>query len=208
MSMYTLLAGRHPLFDYSDSVKQYSEKLMDPVFEFPENFSESARDFFGRLCRKNPDSRYTAEEALQHPWITRDFNAKIPLSIYDETRYNIVRDDLIAVVRSLVFLSHLPTAQIYIDTPVSRRKKFIGHRKSLGDNELDFKYQCRRQNLEKIIKKNCMKRQIPSTKLKISERNANNTERCIRLKKCSEIGVFQKSPHTAPIKAKLFEVED
>jgi serine/threonine protein kinase len=31
-----------------------------------------------------PDNRYTASEALQHPWITRRYDDEIPLSLNDK----------------------------------------------------------------------------------------------------------------------------
>ena len=40
--------------------------------------SPMARDIFTKLCNPMPIERYTAEQALRHPWITRDFSAPIP----------------------------------------------------------------------------------------------------------------------------------
>jgi serine/threonine protein kinase len=37
-----------------------------------------ARDIFAKLCNPMPIERYTAEQALRHPWITRDFDSPIP----------------------------------------------------------------------------------------------------------------------------------
>ena len=39
-----------------------------------------ARNFFLKLVSRNPDARYTASQALSHPWITRKFESIIPLS--------------------------------------------------------------------------------------------------------------------------------
>lgn len=39
-----------------------------------------ARDLFLKLCNPMPFERYTAEQALRHPWITRDFDSPIPLT--------------------------------------------------------------------------------------------------------------------------------
>jgi serine/threonine protein kinase len=43
-------------------------------------FSPLARDLFVKLCNIIPSERYTAEQALRHPWITRDLQSPIPLT--------------------------------------------------------------------------------------------------------------------------------
>ncbi len=64
-----------------------------------------------RMCRMDPKARYSAEEALTHPWITRDFLARVPLSYNDYLVDHQLRRELVDVARLLVFLSHLPSAE-------------------------------------------------------------------------------------------------
>jgi serine/threonine protein kinase len=47
------------------------------------NFS-LAKDFLSRLLKKEGDDRYIAFEALQHPWLTDDSNAEIPLKVWEK----------------------------------------------------------------------------------------------------------------------------
>jgi serine/threonine protein kinase len=42
------------------------------------NFTSLAKDLFIKLCNPMPIERYTAEQALRHPWITRNFDSPIP----------------------------------------------------------------------------------------------------------------------------------
>jgi calcium/calmodulin-dependent protein kinase I len=44
-----------------------------------------------KLCHIKPSSRYKVEQALAHPWITRDFTGKIPRTVFEENifRYEI-----------------------------------------------------------------------------------------------------------------------
>lgn len=98
--------NKHPLYDFEDTQEVYLEKLSNPQYEFPETFSKYfffakfffifvkfigryARDLFIRLTISDPSERYQAEEALQHPWITRKKNV-IPQSISEKrkTFYN------------------------------------------------------------------------------------------------------------------------
>jgi len=87
---YMLLTGRHPIYRHGDTINTYVQKLKDPILdsirEFPEDLSELAKDFFLRLIKIDPLERYTAEEALQHPWITR-IPRKIPLSYTEQGCY-------------------------------------------------------------------------------------------------------------------------
>lgn len=54
-------------------------------WEFPPNkFSTLAQDFFLKLCSYPSSIRYDAERALMHPWITRDLNQEIPLTVNQE----------------------------------------------------------------------------------------------------------------------------
>ena len=86
--MFLLIEGRHPLYAQGkDNAQTYNEKLIrcNPVQWASEEgggkrFSALARDLFVKLCNPMPIERYTAEQALRHPWITRLFNSPIPLT--------------------------------------------------------------------------------------------------------------------------------
>ena len=73
--MYQLLSfGKHPLLfnkDHNLSDQEFMELLRNPQWTFSDHFSEYATDFFLRLCDPSPMNRYTAVQALQHPWINR-----------------------------------------------------------------------------------------------------------------------------------------
>ncbi len=81
--MYELLSGQHPLWEKDeDDRKSYKGKLKAYVeldLEKP-CFSEMARSLLKRLCALKPSKRYKAREALEHPWITREVNASVPLT--------------------------------------------------------------------------------------------------------------------------------
>lgn len=65
------MTNRHPFMDANDTNEMVLEKLHNIVWEFPEkNFADSAKSLFRKLCSVDPHSRYTAYDALSHPWIT------------------------------------------------------------------------------------------------------------------------------------------
>lgn len=82
--LYLLIEGKHPLFVAGqDTAQTYHEKLVkyNPTLLTSNDsliLSPMARDIFTKLCNPMPIERYTAEQALRHPWITRDFDSPIP----------------------------------------------------------------------------------------------------------------------------------
>ncbi|NWX42989.1 KCC1G kinase, partial [Steatornis caripensis] len=68
---YILLCGYPPFYEETES--KLFEKIKEGYYEFESPFwddiSESAKDFIRHLLEKNPNKRFTCEEALRHPWI-------------------------------------------------------------------------------------------------------------------------------------------
>ncbi|NXL56246.1 KCC1G kinase, partial [Chordeiles acutipennis] len=68
---YILLCGYPPFYEETES--KLFEKIKEGYYEFESPFwddiSESAKDFIRHLLDKNPNTRFTCEEALRHPWI-------------------------------------------------------------------------------------------------------------------------------------------
>ena len=84
MIMYTLLNGSHPFYIPTDTDETYLSKLNKPNWSFPSTFRPLAVNFFLSLCNVEFCKRYDAFLALEHPWITRNDNDPIPLTIEDE----------------------------------------------------------------------------------------------------------------------------
>jgi len=62
---------------------------------------------FTRLCNIDVQSRYSAEMALNHPWITRKFNSPIPITIYEEDTLKQLNAELKNIVRIIFFSSSI-----------------------------------------------------------------------------------------------------
>jgi serine/threonine protein kinase len=69
---YILLGGYPPFHD--DNQKALFKKIKNAEYEFHEEYwsevSEEAKDLIRHLLKINPVERYTAEEALNHPWVS------------------------------------------------------------------------------------------------------------------------------------------
>ena len=74
--VYVLLCGCLPFDDGVDAIPSTEDDLLylekKFILRFPRwarNISPSAKDILGRLLDVNPSTRYTAEQALNHPWV-------------------------------------------------------------------------------------------------------------------------------------------
>jgi len=67
---YVLLTGCFPFWDKNNAVLY--EKIRNVDYGWPEglNVSDQAKDLVAHLIEKNPESRYTYEQCLVHPWVT------------------------------------------------------------------------------------------------------------------------------------------
>jgi calcium-dependent protein kinase len=82
--LYMLLTGgEHPLFKSNDfSTERYKKQLLELTeFQFPDHLSPLAANLFHRLTKFSYKMRYSAYEALKHPWITRLNKTLIPMTL-------------------------------------------------------------------------------------------------------------------------------
>ena len=82
------------------------------------------KDLLMKFLNKDYTKRIEINEALQHPWITRDFAAPIPLTYYDEVHWQSNRRDLIALIRACLFFANLPTVTVFLDSPASGKEDY------------------------------------------------------------------------------------
>ena len=80
--MYNMLSGGgHPLYSKGENIDKFRTKLFNKeMFSFPESFSSLAKDLILKMTSYSPVHRYTVDQALKHPWITRSHDTKVPLT--------------------------------------------------------------------------------------------------------------------------------
>lgn len=85
---YEIIAGRHPLWDKKDDKVSYKQKALKfKRLRYGSRFTELSQGLIEKLCHPKPSLRYTVEQALQHPWITRNFDAVIPRNHFEHNMY-------------------------------------------------------------------------------------------------------------------------
>ncbi len=84
--MYVLLAGKHPFYAKKERTTKYLAKMISPTWKLSINCTEYkvfrfgglqkpyplrfAKDLVYKMCNIDAMKRYTAAQALRHPWIT------------------------------------------------------------------------------------------------------------------------------------------
>ena len=116
--MYMLLTGgKHPLYDSRDfHVEKYKKQLLAlHQFTFPSHLSPLAKNIFQRLTKFNITMRYTAAEALRHPWITRLNKTLIPMTLQDKIENMAVERNFRSKIGLMILLSNVSNAQSCFD---------------------------------------------------------------------------------------------
>ena len=130
MIMYEILTkGGHPLLGLN-----FYHTLKMPLNDFKETMLHVNNDFemikasdeipknwwqlLENMLNVNPNNRYDAQVALKHPWITRDKNGIVPLSMYEEMQLNIMSYDKLKLIQRATY-----AMSIINDRVIKNRKK-------------------------------------------------------------------------------------
>ncbi|XP_061075337.1 calcium/calmodulin-dependent protein kinase type 1D-like isoform X1 [Conger conger] len=108
---YILLCGYPPF--YEDTEAELFSKIMKAQYEFDspfwDNISQSAKDFIRNMMQKNPNMRYTTEEALRHPWIIGHTarSQDIYYSVSVQIQKNFARSKWRQAINATVAINHM-----------------------------------------------------------------------------------------------------
>ena len=83
--LYKLLTNSHPVYIPGESSESYKQKIQNTNWACIKKLSDLAKDLFLRCANINPIERYSANLALNHPWITH-CNTKIPITHIEQVR--------------------------------------------------------------------------------------------------------------------------
>lgn len=138
--LYQLLTNIHPLNPKNEDSHTFMKNLRNVEWKFPEGYPPMAKDLFLRCTRINPLERYTANLALQHPFITR-IKGKIPITPLEEVRLYQDKFKLKKLINTCIQLAGLASSNkiddIYkarINDPYSRTRDTV--RKDSGPKKM------------------------------------------------------------------------
>lgn len=106
--LYTILSGRYPFYDEDEQtiyklVKQGALHLDDTAWS---NISPEAKDLVTRLLEKDPTKRYTAVQALAHPWFTKTEGPAITVDQKVVEAYKLLKVNSKLQQETMLFLVH------------------------------------------------------------------------------------------------------
>lgn len=80
--IYKLLTNRHPFINTVMNREQITDKVLGFTgLDFKNSkISSHAQHLLKRMIAREQSHRYSANEALQHPWITRKFDDPYPMT--------------------------------------------------------------------------------------------------------------------------------
>ncbi|XP_051824182.1 calcium/calmodulin-dependent protein kinase type 1B [Antechinus flavipes] len=108
---YILLCGYPPFYDENDS--ELFSQILKANYEFDspywDDISESAKDFIRHLLERDPERRFTCEQALQHLWISGDtaLDKNILSSVSEQIQKNFARTHWKRAINATSFLRHI-----------------------------------------------------------------------------------------------------
>lgn len=106
--MHMLLTeGRHPFYEKeTDDVESFRNKLQNmKKVELDPTISDLAKSLLERLLNPASSHRYSAKDALRHPWITRKSDNTIPMSLTEQVSSFELESRLLQSVRIMHFMA-------------------------------------------------------------------------------------------------------
>uniref|UniRef100_A0A672LBD0 Calcium/calmodulin-dependent protein kinase type 1D-like n=1 Tax=Sinocyclocheilus grahami TaxID=75366 RepID=A0A672LBD0_SINGR len=113
---YILLSGYPPFYEENET--RLFSKIMKAEYAFHspywDEISESAKDFIRHMLEKNPNKRFTTEQALSHAWIIGDtaHNDNIIQSVGEQMQKTFAKSKWKRVINATVVVSRMRRLQL------------------------------------------------------------------------------------------------
>uniref|UniRef100_A0A9L0THB0 calcium/calmodulin-dependent protein kinase n=2 Tax=Equus caballus TaxID=9796 RepID=A0A9L0THB0_HORSE len=134
---YILLCGYPPFYDESDP--ELFSQILRASYEFDSPFwddiSESAKDFIRHLLERDPQKRFTCQQALQHLWISGDaaFDKDILGSVSEQIQKNFARTHWKRAFNATSFLHHIRKLGQSPEGEEASERRMVHHSPPGGD---------------------------------------------------------------------------
>jgi serine/threonine protein kinase len=135
--MFMLLNnGKHPFYVKGINKTDFSKKIENCKINFYNKVSPMAKHLIFKLLEPNPSWRYTAAQALKHPWITRNKNDEVPLTFNEILNKSNMKKVGRGILGSLIFLNFITKKKKYmIDNKYIQVCSYYDERAKLRDKK-------------------------------------------------------------------------
>ena len=125
--MFMLLnKGKHPFYIKGDRREKIADKIKNVKLKFDEKITPLAKHLILKLLEPNPSWRYTASQAIKHPWITRNFNDTPPITFNESLIKSNNKNILKSLFFTCLFFNYFKKQQnLESLTHSNRKKKFF-----------------------------------------------------------------------------------
>jgi len=125
--MFMLLnKGKHPFYIKGDRREKIADKIKNVKLKFDEKITPLAKHLILKLLEPNPSWRYTASQAIKHPWITRNFNDTPPITFNESLIKSNNKNILKSLFFACLFFNYFKKQQnLEFLTHSNRKKKFF-----------------------------------------------------------------------------------
>jgi calcium/calmodulin-dependent protein kinase I len=101
--LFMMISGSHPFYKEGDNAESYFDRLNTATIEFPKTFPSLAISLCRHLTKTMPLERYSAAQALSHPFITRT-QGDIPMTAMDRMRQFNDEQKLARILLAMMFV--------------------------------------------------------------------------------------------------------
>lgn len=120
--LYICVTGKFPFKD--NDRKEVIKWHMNPKWDFEdEQWTNESKEFFFKLVDLDPKERYDVNLALGHPWITRNFNTKAPMTFQEIQNIFFLRNDMQQTFRSIMLINACKNSKILDEIKQKNSKK-------------------------------------------------------------------------------------
>ena len=149
--MYMLLnKGEHPFYHNGDTKEEFISNLKSiKKLKCKNKISYMGLNLLKKLLEPDPLKRYKANDALKHPWITRNPEDKIPQTINDQLNYDNDINNARELMMISIFLNYCKKNNIYYKDINNR--EYLGHHIKIDSFDINkFKLKKKKKGIYKI----------------------------------------------------------
>ena len=149
--MYMLLNnGEHPFYHKGDTKEDFINNLKSiKNLKYTNKLLYMGKNLLKKLLEPDPLKRYKANDALKHPWITRNPADKIPKTINDQLNYDNIINNARELMMISIFLNYLKINNIY-NNENKKRKSYKNNKIVEIIDHIGFKLKKKKIGIFKI----------------------------------------------------------